>query len=61
MFCSMALTQMAVSTAPAPLSAAALQMFLAASGAGMGREDDSSVARMYAQMSGATLPIEPKK
>jgi len=46
---------------PAPLSAAALQMFLAASGAGMGREDDSSVARMYAQMSGATLPLEPKK
>jgi 3-hydroxyisobutyrate dehydrogenase len=46
---------------PAPLSAAALQMFLAASGAGMGREDDSSVARMYAQMSGATLPIESKK
>src|SRR6201988_978147 len=46
---------------PAPLSAAALQMFLAASGAGMGREDDSSVARMYAQMSGATLPFAPKK
>ena len=46
---------------PAPLSAAALQMFLAASGAGMGREDDSSVARMYAQMSGASLPFEPKK
>ena len=46
---------------PAPLSAAALQMFLAASGAGMGREDDSSVARMYAQMSGASLPLEPKK
>jgi 3-hydroxyisobutyrate dehydrogenase len=46
---------------PAPLSAAALQMFLAASGAGMGREDDSSVARMYAQMSGAALPFAPKK
>src|ERR1700751_4229996 len=46
---------------PAPLSAAALQIFLAASGAGMGREDDSSVARMYAQMSGATLPFAPKK
>jgi len=46
---------------PAPLSAAALQMFLAASGAGMGREDDSSVARMYAQMSGASLPFAPKK
>jgi L-threonate 2-dehydrogenase len=46
---------------PAPLAAAALQMFLAASGAGMGREDDSSVARMYAQMSGASLPFEPKQ
>jgi 3-hydroxyisobutyrate dehydrogenase len=46
---------------PAPLSAAALQMFLAASGAGMGRDDDASVARMYAQMSGALLPPEPKK
>ena len=41
---------------PAPLSAAALQMFLAAAGAGMGRDDDSSVARIYAQLSGAKLP-----
>src|SRR4029079_17831426 len=32
---------------PAPLAAAALQMFLAASGAGMGRDDDSSLARVY--------------
>ena len=45
---------------PAPLAAAALQMFLAASGAGMGRDDDSSIARMYARMSGATLPGETK-
>jgi 3-hydroxyisobutyrate dehydrogenase len=43
---------------PAPLSAAALQMFLAAAGAGMGRDDDSSLARIYAQLSGARLPGE---
>jgi L-threonate 2-dehydrogenase len=41
---------------PVPVAAAALQMFLAASGAGMGKDDDSSVARVYAQLSGATLP-----
>jgi L-threonate 2-dehydrogenase len=41
---------------PAPLAAAALQMFLAASGAGMGRDDDSSLARVYAQLSGTKLP-----
>jgi 3-hydroxyisobutyrate dehydrogenase len=41
---------------PVPLSAAALQMYLAASGAGMGRDDDASLARLYAQLSGATLP-----
>ncbi|TCZ56635.1 L-threonate dehydrogenase [Roseicella aquatilis] len=41
---------------PAPLAAAALQMYLAAAGAGMGRDDDSSLARVYAQLSGAVLP-----
>ena len=41
---------------PAPLAAAALQMYLAASGAGMGQDDDASVARVYAQLSGAKLP-----
>ncbi|WP_284315544.1 L-threonate dehydrogenase [Labrys miyagiensis] len=41
---------------PAPLAAAALQMFLATSGAGMGRDDDASVARTYASLSGAPLP-----
>ena len=40
---------------PVPVAAAALQMFLAASGAGMGRDDDSSVARIYAQLSGTKL------
>jgi 3-hydroxyisobutyrate dehydrogenase len=41
---------------PAPMAATALQMFLAAAGAGMGRDDDASVARVYARLSGATLP-----
>ena len=41
---------------PVPLAAAALQMFLAASGSGMGRDDDASVARVYARLSGAVLP-----
>ncbi len=41
---------------PAPLAAAALQMYLAASGSGMGGDDDSSLARLYAQLSGAVLP-----
>jgi 3-hydroxyisobutyrate dehydrogenase len=41
---------------PVPLAAAALQMYLAAAGAGMGRADDSSLARIYAQLSGAKLP-----
>ena len=41
---------------PAPVAAAALQMYLAASGAGMGLDDDSSLARLYARLSGAKLP-----
>ncbi len=41
---------------PAPLSAAALQMYLATAGAGMGKDDDASLARLYAQLSGAKLP-----
>ena len=42
---------------PVPVAAAALQMFLMTSGSGMGRDDDSSVARLYAQVSGAKLPV----
>ena len=45
---------------PAPVAAAALQMFLAAAGSGMGRDDDASVARLYARMSGTKIPGEPK-
>lgn len=43
---------------PVPVSAAALQMFLMTSASGMGRDDDASVARMYAQVSGARLPVK---
>jgi putative dehydrogenase len=41
---------------PVPVAAAALQMFLMTSAAGMGRDDDASVARLYARMTGAGLP-----
>jgi 3-hydroxyisobutyrate dehydrogenase len=41
---------------PVPVSAAALQMFLMTSAAGMGRDDDASVARMYARVTGTKLP-----
>ncbi|EKS42357.1 L-threonate dehydrogenase [Afipia clevelandensis] len=43
---------------PVPVSAAALQMFLMTSAAGMGRDDDASVARMYARVTGVKLPGE---
>ena len=43
---------------PVPVAAAALQMFLATSGAGMGRDDDASVARLYARITGTGLPGE---
>jgi len=43
---------------PVPLAAAALQVFLMASGAGMGRDDDASVARIYARLTGTALPQE---
>ncbi len=39
-----------------PLSAAALQQFVAASGAGFGHEDDAAVAKVYARNAGLTLP-----
>ena len=39
-----------------PLTAAALQQYLAASGMGLGREDDAAVAKVYARNAGLTLP-----
>src|ERR1700753_294651 len=43
---------------PVPVAAAALQMFLMTAASGMGRDDDASVARMYARMTGTRLPGE---
>jgi L-threonate 2-dehydrogenase len=40
---------------PVPIASAALQMFLMTAAAGMGRDDDSSVARLYAQIAGIDL------
>ncbi|XWN31773.1 MAG: NAD-binding protein [Devosia sp.] len=42
----------------APLAAAALQQFLAASGSGLGGEDDAAVAKVYARNAGLALPGE---
>ncbi len=43
---------------PVPVAAAALQMFLMTAAAGMGRDDDASVARLYARITGTPLPGE---
>ncbi|WP_424966198.1 MULTISPECIES: L-threonate dehydrogenase [unclassified Dinoroseobacter] len=40
----------------APLTAAALQQFMAAAGSGLGAEDDAAVAKIYARNAGLTLP-----
>lgn len=42
----------------APVTAAAMQQFLAAAGMGLGWEDDSAVAKVYARNAGLTLPGE---
>lgn len=41
---------------PTQLAGAALQMYLMTAAAGMGRDDDASVARMIAGVTGVTLP-----
>ncbi|MFK8077762.1 MAG: L-threonate dehydrogenase [Granulosicoccus sp.] len=40
----------------APIAATALQQFIAASGMGLGGEDDSAVAKVYAAQANLTLP-----
>ena len=42
----------------APITAAALQQFLAAAGMGLGQEDDAAVAKVYARNAGLKLPGE---
>lgn len=39
-----------------PLAGTALQLFLMTASAGMGRDDDASVARLYAQIAGLEMP-----
>ena len=41
---------------PLPLAAAAHQLYLGTAGAGHGAEDDSAVIKLYAAMTGITLP-----
>ncbi len=41
---------------PLPIASSALQMFLMAAAAGMGKDDDSSVARVIAAVTGVHLP-----
>jgi L-threonate 2-dehydrogenase len=43
-------------TFPLPLTAAAHQQFLAAAAAGLGREDDSAVIKVYQKLAGIELP-----
>ena len=45
---------------PLPVAATALQLFLMTAAAGMGRDDDASVARMIAQVTGPPLPPSRK-
>jgi len=40
----------------APITSAALQQFIAASGSGLGNEDDAAVAKIYARNAGIELP-----
>lgn len=42
----------------APITAAAMQQYLAAAGMGLGGEDDAAVAKVYARNAGLTLPGE---
>jgi 3-hydroxyisobutyrate dehydrogenase len=45
---------------PTPVASAALQMFLMTAAAGMGKDDDASVARLYASVTGIALPDATK-
>ena len=44
----------------APITAVALQQFIAAAGMGLGGEDDAAVAKVYARNAGLILPGEGK-
>jgi putative dehydrogenase len=42
---------------PLPIASTALQLFVMTAAAGMGRDDDASVARMIAEITGLELPV----
>jgi len=44
---------------PVPMAGAALQLFLMTASAGMGRDDDASVARLFARIADVALPDGP--
>ena len=46
---------------PLPLAAAAHQLYLGTAGAGHGAEDDSAVIKLYAALTGITLPVGGSK
>ena len=46
---------------PAPLTAAAHQLYLGAAGAGLSGEDDSAVIKVYQQLTGIELPKARRK
>ena len=48
-------------TFPLPLSAAAHQQFLAAGAAGLGREDDSAVIKVFQRLAGDDLPLPSER
>jgi 3-hydroxyisobutyrate dehydrogenase len=43
---------------PVPVASSALQLFLMTAAAGMGRDDDASVARLFAKVAGIDLPAK---
>jgi 3-hydroxyisobutyrate dehydrogenase len=45
---------------PTPIAGQAFQMFMMTAAAGMGRDDDASVARLYADIAGLELPQRVK-
>ena len=48
----------APTTFPVPVASSALQLFLMTAAAGMGRDDDASVARLFAKVAGIDLPTK---
>jgi 3-hydroxyisobutyrate dehydrogenase len=46
---------------PLPMASTALQLFIMTAAAGMGRDDDASVARLFAMLTGLQLPLQEER